>query len=456
MIENPHRRLPSVHQVLEDPAAAALVERYGRGAVKEAVRSELDHRRQSPPPSADGQADLLDAVALRLHAQDFHGIRRVINATGVILHTNLGRAPLARTAADAAREAAAGYVNLEIDLTTGQRANRQEPCRDLIRRLLGCESATVVNNCAAATVLTLHALAACREVVVSRGQLVEIGGGFRIPEVMTASGAILREVGTTNITRAADFEAAISERTAAILRVHPSNFRIHGHAAAPDIAELAAIGRAHGLPVIDDIGSGALVDFAQFDLGGEPRPAESLAAGADLVLFSGDKLLGGPQTGIIAGRQELIEKIERDPLMRAFRLDKMCLAALEATLRLYLKADETFAAVPVLQLLSVSVDELHRRAETIAQELPNEWGATVRDDVTFVGGGSLPDQTLPTVVIAMRHPAGDAEFARRLRCGDPAVLPRVKAGEVVIDLRSVPAADDTRLMAALGGIDSAL
>jgi L-seryl-tRNA(Ser) seleniumtransferase len=427
MDDHPNRRLPAVHQVLQDPAVAALVARHGHDAVADAVRGAL--------ADARGGAEFLPAdLAGRLAQSESPRLRPVINATGVILHTNLGRAPLAEAAARAAYEAARGALNLELDLQTGGRSQRQDAVRGWLTRLLGCESATAVNNCAAATVLVLRALAAGREVIVSRGQLVEIGGSFRIPEILAASGATLREVGTTNITRVADYQRAITPSTALLMRIHPSNYRIRGFSEMPGIADLVPLGRKFHLPVIDDIGSGAVVDFARFGLPGEPLAAESLRAGADLVLFSGDKLLGGPQAGIIAGRRELIEVIEHDPLMRALRLDKMTLAALEATLHLYLRPDVALAEVPVLRQLHTPTDVLRDRANRLAARLT---GAAVRDDVTYVGGGSLPDQPVPTVVVALRPTDGDEAFARRLRQGDPAVVARIQNGEVLFDLRSV-------------------
>src|SRR5262249_23084750 len=272
-------------------------------------------------------------------------------ATGIVLHTNLGRAPIAEEAARAAYEAARGYLNLELDLETGKRSSRQSAIREWVCRLTGAESATAVNNNAAATVIALRALCQGKEVIISRGQLIEIGGSFRIPEIMGVSGAVLREVGTTNITRLADFEKAIGPNTGALMQVHSSNYRISGLTQSVLLADLVALGRKHGLKVIDDIGSGALVDFSRFGFQDEPLAQASIAAGADLVLFSGDKLLGGPQAGILAGRKEWIQKIEKDPLMRAFRLDKMTLAALEATLRLYLHQEKALAEIPVVHML---------------------------------------------------------------------------------------------------------
>ncbi|HEY1378605.1 MAG TPA: L-seryl-tRNA(Sec) selenium transferase [Gemmataceae bacterium] len=445
MTDNPYRNLPAVNEVLAAPTAAALVRSHGRGPTVTAVRAALAELRDQLKAGTTVNGDpTVDAVADRAAAHLARAVtpklRPVVNATGVVLHTNLGRAPLAAAAADAARAAAAGYLNLELDLATGRRSSRQDAVRDWVCRLTGAESATAVNNCAAATVLVLRALAAGREVVVSRGQLVEIGGSFRIPEIMAVSGAVLREVGTTNITRIADYERAIGPATALLLRVHQSNFRIHGFTEAASLDELVALGRKHSLPVVDDIGSGAVVDFARFGLPGEPVAADSVRAGADVVLFSGDKLLGGPQAGVIAGRKDLIQTIERDPLMRAFRLDKMTLAALEATLRLYLDEATALAEVPVLRLLGLPLAGLRHRSERLAERLRAVSGvsAAARDDEAFVGGGSLPDRALPTAVVAVTAAGvGDAELARRLRTGNPAVLGRVQGGAVLLDVRTV-------------------
>jgi L-seryl-tRNA(Ser) seleniumtransferase len=359
---------------------------------------------------------------------------------------------MAELAARAAADAARGYLNLELDLVTGQRSSRQDTIRDWVSRITGAESATAVNNCAAATVIVLRALAAGKEVIVSRSQLVEIGGSFRIPEIMAVSGAILREVGTTNITRSGDYERAIGPNTALLLRVHQSNFRISGFTQSATLEELVALGRKHNLPVVDDIGSGALVDFARFGLADEPLAAMSLRTGADLVLFSGDKLLGGPQAGVIGGRKELIQRIERDPLMRAFRLDKMTLAALEATLRLYLDESRALAEVPLLRMLNVPLDELRRRAAALAERLAGLPGtsATARDAEAYVGGGSLPDRALPTAVVELTVAGlSDAELARRLRTGDPAVLARAQGGSVLLDVRTVFPEQADALLAAV-------
>jgi L-seryl-tRNA(Ser) seleniumtransferase len=368
-------------------------------------------------------------------------LQTLINATGIILHTNLGRAPIAEEAAHAAYEAARGYLNLELDLETGKRSSRQLAIREWVCRLTGAESATAVNNNAAATVIALRSLCQGKEVIVSRGQLIEIGGSFRIPEIMAVSGAILREVGTTNITRLADYERAIGPNTGALMQVHPSNYRVSGFTESVPLPDLVALGKEHGLQVIDDIGSGALIDFARFGFHGEPVARESIAVGVDLVLFSGDKLLGGPQAGILAGRKELIGKIEKDPLMRAFRLDKMTLAALEATLRLYLNEERALKEVPGLRMLGIPLAELRQRCEALAVRLRALEGIAavlVREDVAYVGGGSLPDQAMKTCVVEI-EPRGlsDADFAYRLRIGTPPVMGCLRDGKVLFDLRTV-------------------
>jgi L-seryl-tRNA(Ser) seleniumtransferase len=307
-------------------------------------------------------------------------------------------------------------------------------------RLTGAESATAVNNNAAATVIVLRTVAQGKEVVISRGQLIEIGGSFRIPEIMAVSGAVLREVGTTNITRLADYERAIGPNTGALLQVHSSNYRISGFTRSVPLADLAALGKKHRLPVIDDIGSGALVDFARFGFRDEPVARAGIAAGADLVLFSGDKLLGGPQAGIIAGRKEWVQKIEKDPLMRAFRLDKMTLAALEATLRLYLNEERALRDVPVLRMLGTPLEDLRQRAEGLAARLRNVSGLAARaaEDVAYVGGGSLPDQAMKTWVVEVEAAGrSDADLAYRLRTGTPAVVGRLRDGKLVLDVRTV-------------------
>jgi L-seryl-tRNA(Ser) seleniumtransferase len=457
MSDNPYRRVPSVTQVLAAPAVQPLTAVHGRERVVAAVRSSIAELRQrlSQGEAVDGDTSpdaVAAGVALRLEREERPPLRRVINATGIVLHTNLGRAPVADEAARAAHEAARGYLNLELDLETGKRSSRQNAVREELRKLTGAESATAVNNNAAATVIVLRALCAGREVILSRGQLIEIGGSFRIPEILAVSGATLREVGTTNITRLSDYERAVGPTTGAIMRIHPSNYRVGGFTRSVPLAELVALGKKHNLPVIDDVGSGALIDFGRFGFTGEPVVRESVAAGADLVLFSGDKLLGGPQAGVIVGRRELIQRVEKDPLMRAFRLDKMTLAALAATLRLYRTEDEALRSVPVLRMLATPEEELRRRAEALAAALVgvNGLSAEVRRDEAYVGGGSLPEQTMPSWVVAVSAAGlSDEELAQRLRRGEPAVVGRLQQGRLLLDVRTVLPGQDAELVEAL-------
>ena len=457
MNDNPFRQIPSVNDVLAAEAVTALLEKHAHEQIVTAIRMELDELRGrlASGEAVDGQAQINDIacrVSERLSKELRPKLRPVINATGIVLHTNLGRAPVAEEAARAAYEAARGYLNLELDLETGKRSSRQSAIREWVCRLTGAESATAVNNNAAATVIALRALCQGKEVVISRGQLIEIGGSFRIPEIMAVSGAILREVGTTNITRLADFERAIGPDTAALMQVHTSNYRISGFTESVPLPDLVALGKKHGVKVIDDIGSGALIDFTRFGFRDEPVARDSIAAGADLVLFSGDKLLGGPQAGILAGKKEFIQKIEKDPLMRAFRLDKMTLAALEATLRLYLNEEKALAEVPGLRMLGFSSDELKQRAESLAARLREIDGlsAEVIEDVAYVGGGSLPDQPMKTWIVAVAAKnQSDADLALRLRTGTLGVLGRLREGKLALDLRTVFPAQEDALVEAI-------
>jgi len=444
--DNPFRNLPAVNDILLLPRISALAARHAHEAIVTAIRTAITEIRNG---IAEGQAlngectaeSIAASVESTLERDAQPRLRSVINATGIVLHTNLGRAPVADQAAQAAYEAARGYLNLELDLDSGTRSSRQNPIREWVKRLTGAESATVVNNNAAATVIALRALCQGREVVVSRGQLIEIGGSFRIPEIMGVSGAILREVGTTNITRLSDYEKAIGPDTAALMQIHTSNYRVSGFTESVATADLVALGKKHNLKVLDDIGSGAMLDFNRFGFDGEPIAKASIAAGADLVLFSGDKLLGGPQAGILAGKAEWIQKVEKDPLMRAFRCDKMTLAALEATLRIYCNEENALREIPVLHLLGLSQDELKRRAETLAERLrpvASLESIEVATDVAYVGGGSLPDQKMATWIVLLKpRKASDADFAQRLRLGTPAVMGRVRDGKLVIDVRTV-------------------
>jgi L-seryl-tRNA(Ser) seleniumtransferase len=444
--DNPYRNLPAVNDILQVPRIAALEQQHAHEVIVEAIRVELAETRAllAQGQSLNGECTP-ETVAANVEQRLQHDLRprlrSVINATGIVLHTNLGRAPIAEEAAKAAYGAARGYLNLELDLESGKRSSRQDPIRAWVCRLTGAESATVVNNNAAATVIALRTLCQGREVIVSRGQLIEIGGSFRIPEIMAVSGATLREVGATNITRLSDYEKAISAQTAALMQIHTSNYRISGFTESVSTAELVALGKQFRLPVIDDIGSGALLDFNCFGFAGEPIARASIATGADLVLFSGDKLLGGPQAGILAGKKEYIERIEKDPLMRAFRCNKMTLAALEATLRIYLNEELAVREIPVLRSLGMPLDELKKRASALAKRLRTiETLASVEivEDVAYVGGGSLPDQQMKTWVVEVKpRDLSDADCAQRLRLGAPAVMGRVRDGKIVLDVRTI-------------------
>lgn len=454
-MSNLFRDLPSMTKLLDAPALVAARARHPHAAVTSAARAAIDSLRAR---LAAGETFTVSIEALATEVAstlDAHGtptFRPVINATGVVLHTNLGRAPLHEDAARAAYEAARGYLNLELDLTTGKRASRQGNVRAGLKAITGAESATAVNNCAAATIIALRAIAAGKEVIVSRGQLVEIGGSFRIPEVMTVSGATLREVGTTNITRLSDYEKAISPNTAALMRVHASNYRVRGYTKSVDLPALVELGHKRNLLVLDDAGSGQAVDLTSFGLPGEPLISASIAAGADLVLFSGDKLLGGPQCGILAGRADLIQKVEKDPLMRALRLDKMTLAALESTLRLYRDPAAALREVPALRMLTTPLAELKKRCDALAEWLRAIPGLTVgvREDESFVGGGSLPDVSVPTAVLALSaENLSESELATRLRTGTPAVIGRVQDGRVLLDLRCVFQRQEVELLEAV-------
>ena len=462
MADNPYRQLPSVTQILEQESLRSIQGVYSHETIVSAARTELDdlRRRLTSGETLDGRLDcakIAERVITRLSRELRPKLQHVINATGIVLHTNLGRAPIAEEAAKAAYEAARGYLNLELNLDTGKRSSRQDAIREWVCRLTGAESATAVNNNAAATVIALRALCQSKEVIISRGQLIEIGGSFRIPEIMGVSGAILREVGTTNITRLSDYEKAIGPNTGALLQVHTSNYRVSGFTQSVSLPDLVSLGKKHNVPVIDDIGSGALLDFARFGFQGEPAAGDSIRAGADLVLFSGDKLLGGPQAGILAGKKELIQRIEKDPLMRAFRLDKMTLAALEATLRLYIN-DQAMQTVPVLRMLGTANEELKSRAESLAaalREVPGLKSIRVTEDSAYVGGGSLPDQSMKSWVVEIEASSiNDADLAHRLRTGEPAVMGRVREGKLVLDVRTVFPSQEAALVNAVRAVVS--
>ncbi len=456
------RDLPAVNTILAMPALARLAADHGRAVALRAVRATLEDARTSLLLGYDTPVDLdvLTKLAVRRVEEDRPYLRPVLNVTGILLHTGLGRAPLAEEAVEAVTKVARGYSNLELDLGSGERGNRTSGVEEILRRLTGAEAATVVNNNAAATVLALKALAQGREVIVSRGQLVEIGGSFRLPDVFETSGARLREVGTTNKTRTSDYERAISPDTAAIMRVHPSNFQIIGFTETPSLNDLAELARRRGLFLIDDIGSGALAPGLVPGVVNEPTIDQGLAAGADLVLCSGDKLLGGPQCGLMVGTTAAIERVTRDPLMRAFRVDKMTLAALEATLRLALAPERAARRLPLWSFLNVPIAALRERAERFAQRCRDELGlsvVTVEDSTAYIGGGSLPDRAVPSVVVCFGPPfpgetASEADFATRLRLGEPAVVPRVQGGSVLFDLRTVSETEEESLLTALQAI----
>jgi L-seryl-tRNA(Ser) seleniumtransferase len=418
------RDLPSVDELAGDRRLAGAAP---RPLLVSAARSALARAREELQAGAE-PGDLVERVESELAAARGPRLRRAINATGVIVHTNLGRAPLAREALERVSAVAGGYSNLEYDLAEGGRGSRQDHVAPILRRLTGAEAALVVNNNAAAVLLALAALAEGREVLVSRGELIEIGDGFRIPDVLARSGARLREVGTTNRTRATDYDRAIGPETGLLLRVHQSNFRVVGFTEQPRLADLVRVARAHGLPLVDDLGSGALFASSSLLLGDEPTARESLEAGADLVCFSGDKLLGGPQAGIIVGRAELVERLRRHPLQRALRADKLTLAALEATLVLYLDPELAAREVPVLQMLAEPLETVRARAERLAALV----GGDVEPTVGRVGGGALPLTELPSFACAVEE-----ELAPKLRDTEPPVIGVVRDGRCLLDCRTL-------------------
>lgn len=501
---DPRSRIPGVDRLLEAAESEGLTGLYPRSRVAEALRYAVDRARArlgggTPGPSPDEVAGSLetnqgprDALAPRddldalgdpahyltvardwLEADARPSLRPVINATGVVLHTNLGRAPLAEVAREAMARVTAGYANLEYDLDRGSRGSRYDHCARLLAELTGAEDGLVVNNCAGGLVLALNALARGRDVVVSRGEMVEIGGGFRVPEIMEQAGAGLREVGATNRTRAQDYEASIrAGGVAAILKVHRSNFRISGFTEEASLAQLSAVARETGLPLIHDLGSGLLMDPSRLGLPHEPTPAASIREGADLVIFSGDKLLGGPQAGLVVGGAEAIGRLRRSPLCRALRVDKATLAGLEATLRLYRDPERARREVPVLRMLSTSVDDLESRARSIVGALEGAGedvpggsvgacvgtagggvghgpidGSPTRLSVVRmngrVGGGTFPEVEVPSAGIRMVPGDGDgAGLEARLRAGNPPVIGRVEESAVLVDLRTVQPAED--------------
>ena len=438
------RRIPAVERILADSAARACEAVHGRTALVAALRRTLDAVRAGIR-AGDAPADLTPGVLLDrarelLAAAGRPGLGRAVNATGVLLHTGLGRAVLPPAALRAIADEQSGYSLLEVDRATGDRSTRETHVAALLRELTGAEAATVVNNNAGATLLALAALAAGREVIVSRGQLVEIGGSFRIPDVLEAGGARLVEVGTTNRTYIADYERRINPATALLLRVHSSNYRILGFTHAASLAELVELGRRHRLPVMDDLGSGALADLSRYGVADEPVVGESVRAGADVVAFSGDKLLGGPQAGILIGKREIIGRIRAHPLFRALRPDKLTLTALEATLRLYRDPERRWREIPTLRMIAATAAELDKPARELAARLAALPGveAEAVDDVSEVGGGSAPAREIPTRAVAVRlKKLSPDRLADRLRAHDPPVFARIRKDRVILDVRTL-------------------
>lgn len=470
------RGLPSIDALLRTEEVATLCERVGRARVTELARAVTDELRaelraraaRGNQSGGNGVAggdwsrmsllrEATGRLARAVEREGAAGLRRVINATGVVLHTNLGRAPLSAAARRAVAEEAAGYCTLEYDLAMGVRARRGARVESLLTELTGAQDALVVNNCAAAALLVLSALARGGETIISRGELVEIGGDFRVPDVMAQSGTRLVEVGTTNRTKSADYERALTPETRLVLRVHPSNYRIVGFTSAPALAELAALAHGRGLPLYEDAGSGALLDLAPHGLSGEPIVAESLRAGADVVTFSGDKLLGGAQAGLIVGRREFVEQCRRHPLQRALRADKLALAALEATLEAYRRGAAP-SDVPALRMLAATREEIERRARSFVRRARSRTDSHVlRLEIiggeSAVGGGSAPTTHPATALVALAHERLSADaIEARLRAARPPVVSRILDGRVVLDLRTVAAAEEGELLEALAAL----
>src|SRR5438093_1437414 len=447
---NPYRSLPSVDRILSDERVHALANGGVPDIATVIVREAIERARQAIAGGSEAPTEdqLIETVLGRAASVFAESLRPVINATGVIIHTNLGRAPLSGEAIEAMAAVSRGYSNLEFDLEAGERGSRYTHLESVLARLTGAEAAIAVNNNASALLLTLSALAHDREVIISRGQAVEIGGGFRIPDVMAQSGAHLLEIGTTNRTYLRDYESALTEQTAAIMRVHASNFRIVGFTVSPSIHELGSLAQKRGVLLIDDIGSGCLLDTSPFGLAPEPTVGESLEAGAGLVLFSSDKLLGGPQAGIIVGKSELIAQLRRHPLARAVRLDKASIAGLTATLHHYLRG-EALSKVPVWRMIATPLAEIERRARRWVRSIDH--GARAVDGRSMIGGGSLPEESLPTKLLAIEGEGGYvAELARRLRTGDPPVVARIERDSLLLDPRTVRTEEDGALISAVG------
>ena len=441
------RALPSVSRLIAHPRAEPLFIRFNREYVVQGCRDILDELRSA---LSDGHVDataleddaILSTLEARLAGSAEATLQRVVNATGTVLHTNLGRALLAQTAIDAVVQAASHPTNLEYDLAQGDRGQREMAVESLLMDLSGAEAATAVNNNAAAVLLALNTLALGKEVIVSRGELIEIGGAFRIPDIMARSGAILKEVGTTNRTHVSDYENALSDRTGLLLKVHTSNYRVVGFVAEVGLHDLVAIGRRRGIPVMEDIGSGALVDLSRYNLPKEPVVAERIALGADLVTFSGDKVLGGPQAGLVVGRAALVKQIGANPLHRAVRCGKLTIAALEATLRLYRESACIAHAIPTLRLLTRPLADIENVAQRALPALAAALGAgfrvSVQDSTSQIGSGALPTEEIPTKVIAIEHDfMGPHRIAGRFRQARPPIIGRVAQDQFLLDARTI-------------------
>ncbi|MBE0477088.1 MAG: L-seryl-tRNA(Sec) selenium transferase [Coriobacteriia bacterium] len=451
------RQLPKVDEALKHPRVVAMLEAAPRALVVEALREAIEASRERLLADEDARHSeelLLAEAEARLAGKTRPSLRRAINATGIVIHTNLGRSPLAPEAAEAAAEAAVGYSTLEYDAETGERGSRHVHVEELLKRASGAEAAMAVNNNAAAVLLAIAALARGKEAVVSRGQLVEIGGSFRIPDIMRESGATMVEVGTTNKTHLRDYEEALTDRTGLLLKVHSSNFRVVGFTEEVSLAELVALGAQHGVPVYEDQGSGVLVDLRGWGLPYEPTVRESVEAGADVVSCSGDKLLGGPQAGILVGKWHVIAKLKKHPLARALRLDKMTLAALEATLRTYAEPELAAVRIPTLRMLTTPVEEIRARAERlaalVAEHAPGAFAAEVVPEVSRAGGGALPMADIATHVLALRPLHGtEVEIEERLRRREVPVVVRVKEDRLLLDPRTLTEAEEREVALAL-------
>lgn len=456
------RKLPSVDALINTEEGKQLIEKYNRKSVVNAARTVQNELRSEilKKKTASVEEDELSVENIMRRIQDHlkkkfsHSLRKAINATGIILHTGLGRAVLSKEALEAINDAIEGYCTLATDIETGHRGHRDVHLNDLLCELTGAEAATVVNNNAAATVLILNTLAKGKEVIVSRGQLVEIGGSFRMPEVMETSGAVSREVGTTNKTHLRDYSEAINENTGAIMRVHHSNYRILGFAEEPPIEDLVKLGKEHNLPVIDDLGSGALVDLKEFGLETEPMVQNSIKAGVDVSCFSGDKLIGGPQSGVIVGKSAVIEKIRKSPLARAFRVGKITIAAMEATLKLFFNSAKLSLNHPSYRMFSIGLEELENRAQKIKKKLDDvakdKADIAVVDGDSQVGSGSVPLETLPTKLLKMNPSFISADnFAKKLRFNSPPIFTRVHKDSVFFDFRTIQPGEDESVLEAL-------